>query len=165
MFMKLSELEPGYVREMMSWFADRRSCQQWGGPDFRFPYTEATFLADMRRTELPSYALLDDAGELVGFGQYYLRVGRCHLGRLVISPAHRNRGAGRVLIGGLVELGSRALGSNECSLFVLAENPAKRLYERLGFVRAEYPVDDPHVSALEYMIAPVSEVLKRSRSV
>lgn len=120
MFMKLSELEPGHVREMMSWFADRRSCQQWGGPDFRFP--------------------------------------------LVISPAHRNRGAGRALIAELVELGSRTLGTNECSLFVLAENPAKRLYERLGFVRAAYPVDDPHVATLEYMVAPVSEVLRRSRS-
>lgn len=161
--MNLVEVTPGQVREMMTWFADRRSCQMWGGPEFRFPYTEATFLEDMRRNELPSYALVAIGNELLGFGQYYSRVDRCHLGRLVISPHHRGRGAGRTLIAELVTLGSTTLDANEASLFVVAENPAKRLYERLGFVRTQYPVDDPHVLAFEYMVAPVDEVLKRAR--
>lgn len=161
--MKLVEVTPDQVREMMTWFPDRRSCQVWGGSDFRFPYTEATFIEDMRRNELPSYALVGDAGELLGFGQYYSRAGRCHVGRLVVSPAHRSRGAGRALIGELITLGSGRLGASECSLFVLSENPAKRLYERLGFVRTQYPVNDPHVLQFEYMVAPVHEVLRRTR--
>jgi ribosomal protein S18 acetylase RimI-like enzyme len=161
--MKLVEVAPGHIREMMTWFPDRRSCEMWGGPSFRFPYTEATFLEDMRRHELPSFALVGDAGELVGFGQYYSRVSRCHIGRLVVSPAHRSRGAGRMLIAELIELGSTTLGATECSLFVLADNPAKRLYERLGFERTRYPVDDPHVLDFEYMVAPVHAVIERAR--
>src|SRR5687768_17388388 len=86
-----------HLLEMLHWFPDRHSCAIWGGPEFRYPFTEATFREDIR-LHLPSYSLLGNDGALIGFGQYYLRVGRCHLARLIVSPQHRGRAAGAFMI-------------------------------------------------------------------
>ena len=76
-----------HLRQMMAWFPNGASCALWGGPEFRYPFTEATFVADSRCDKLPTYSLVGDDGTLLGFGQYYDRVGRCHLGR---APARRS---------------------------------------------------------------------------
>lgn len=157
--MKLTRAEDSHVMAMKSWFPDRRSCQIWGGPQFRFPFTDSTFLEDTRSHVLPSYVMLGADDQLLGFGQYYLRAGRCHLGRLAISPEHRGAGLGRWLVGGLAELGVRELGVGECSLFVVADNtPAMRLYRRLGFVETPYPEDDPSVTSLVYMVVAATRL-------
>lgn len=145
---------------MMAWFPDARSCHIWGGPQFRFPFTAGTFLDDSRVRRLPSYVLVDEADTLLAFGQYYLRAGRCHLGRLVVSPGHRRRGAGQRLVRELVTLGSTQLDVSECSLFVVPDNePAIRLYEQLGFRPATYPEDDPRMAAFVYMTASAEACL------
>ena len=160
--MKLVPATDGHVSAIMEWFPDRRSCQIWGGPQFRFPFTDLTFLEDTRLHELPSYGLVDADDRLVGFGQYYLRAGRCHLGRLVISPEHRGRGFGRYLIGGLVQIGAQRLGVDECSLFVVPDNTsAIHLYRRLGFVVTQYPEDDPGGAPFVYMVVPSVDLVER----
>jgi len=135
----------------MRWFPSRESCQIWGGPEFRFPFTAETFRADCH-LELPSWVLLDGGGMLCGFGQYYLRAGRCHLARLAIAPSHRGRGFGARLIELLCDEGKGALGVEHCSLFVaVANTTAMALYERLGFARAAYPGDLP-IPDCHYMV-------------
>ncbi len=142
-----------HVLEMMTWFPDERSCTTWGGPEFRFPFTEASFREDSRCEELPSFALLGVDGALLGFGLYYDRAGRCHLARLVISPQHRRRGLGAVIVRELSRRGCRELGLSICSLFVLADNaPACRLYRRLGFEPAPFPEETPPWEGCLYMI-------------
>jgi ribosomal protein S18 acetylase RimI-like enzyme len=150
-----------HLKAMLSWFPDRLSVVTWGGPEFRFPFTEQSFYEDSWAASLASCALVEDSGELLAFGQYYPRVGRCHLGRLAVNPARRGQGLGTRLIASLVELGAPKLGAEECSLFVSAHNPqAKRLYDRLGFVAVPYPEAGGAVPNSYYMIAPVSS-LKR----
>jgi len=135
----------------MSWFPSRESCQIWGGPEFRFPFTAQSFHADCH-LELPSRVLLDGGGMLCGFGQYYLRARRCHLARLAIAPALRGRGLGARLIELLSDEGRAALGVEHCSLFVsIANTTALALYERLGFARAAYPGDLP-IPGCHYMV-------------
>jgi ribosomal protein S18 acetylase RimI-like enzyme len=135
----------------MRWFPSRESCQVWGGPEFRFPFTAETFRADSH-LELASWVLLDGCDLLCGFGQYYLRAGRCHLARLVIVPSHRGRGFGTRLIELLSDGGKTALGVEHCSLFVATANTtAIALYQRLGFARAAYP-GDPPVPGCHYMV-------------
>jgi len=96
--------------------------------------------------------LLDGGGMLCGFGQYYLRAGRCHLARLAIAPARRGRGLGARLIELLSDEGKAALGVEHCSLFVsIANTTALALYERLGFARAAYPGDLP-IPGCHYMV-------------
>lgn len=45
--MKLVAATKEHVVEMMAWFPDRDSCGYWGGPMFRFPFTERSFLEDV----------------------------------------------------------------------------------------------------------------------
>src|ERR1043165_623272 len=141
--MKLVATTQSHYRELMSWFPDQYSCALWASPEFPYPFTEATFMEHIR-PELPSFSLIGDNLELLGFGQYYLRVGRCHLARLVIAPQNRGHGLGTLLVRGLCRRGSRKLDVRECSLFVLPDNlPAATLYRHLGFVEANYPGEIP----------------------
>jgi ribosomal protein S18 acetylase RimI-like enzyme len=123
---------------LTGWFPDQTSCLRWGGRDFRFPFTPETFLADLKLDERSSYALMLDSTELCGFGQYYLREGRCHLARLAVSPSRQRLGFGTWLATRLIELGARLLNVEGCSLFVDLNNTgALALYARLGFSQPE----------------------------
>ena len=152
--LKLMTCAPERVAALMTWFPDRRSCLIWGGPRFRFPFTAQTFAEDTRAHSLPSYILVNAADDLLGFGQYYLRAGRCHFARLAIAPGQRGKGLGSLLVSKLAEIGAPDLGTSECSLFVLQDNlPAVRLYEKLGFVRSAYPEQmDSDLERVDYMI-------------
>jgi ribosomal protein S18 acetylase RimI-like enzyme len=139
-----------HLLQMTQWFPTRDSCILWGGPEFRFPFDDSTFIEDAKLSRMPSRVLLrsSEAGapELCGFGQYYLRAGRCHLARLAIAPERQGRGLGTQLIRLLAREGTRALGVPGCSLFVFPTNlGALALYERLGFRRTPYPEPAPRV--------------------
>jgi len=105
--------------------------------------------------ELASWSMVDDDGTLCAFGQYYPRLGRCHLGRLAVSPARRGRGIGSTLVQELAQRGLAELKTDSCSLFVLPGNErAARLYSRLGFVVRPYPEPSPLFDHCTYMVAP-----------
>ncbi len=151
---RLQSFEDTQLPELMGWFPDQRSCQMWGGLAFRFPFTEITFREDARLESLPTWALVEDDGRLVAFGQYYLRVGRCHLGRLAVAPALRGRGLGSTLVQELCQRGGAEFGVGSFSLFVLPGNErAVRLYQRLGFSAAPYPEPSPALEGCIYMVA------------
>jgi ribosomal protein S18 acetylase RimI-like enzyme len=102
----------------------------------------------------PVSTLIGSDGELLGFGQYYLRVGRCHLARLAISPIHRGRALGVILIRELCRRGCDEMRVDHCSLFVDPGNaPAIHLYKRLGFTPMAYPEMAPQFAACTYMVA------------
>lgn len=144
-----------HVPQIMTWFPDELSCRVWGGPAFRFPFTLETFLTDSKLAELPSYVLIRDPAELCAFGQFYLRAGRCHLGRLAVAPTQRGRGVGTELIRMLMREGTKTLGVTESSLFVhITNTSALALYQRLGFTCASYPEPDLMIPDSHYMIAP-----------
>jgi ribosomal protein S18 acetylase RimI-like enzyme len=148
--------------DMMSWFPDAASCRIWGGPEFRFPFSEQSFQADSRFAALPSYVYATHR-TLIGFGQYYLRAGRCHVSRLAVSPALRGQGWGSQLLCALIGLGSVALGVDQCSLFVAADNhPAARLYQWLGFVETPYPGPEPASHDILYLTAAIRAVRRPS---
>lgn len=138
--MTLLPATAAHLPDIMSWFPGADSTRIWGGWQFRFPFTPETFAADVQLTERPSYVLIDQADVVLGFGQIYLRVGRCHFGRLAVAPDRRGQGLGTALLRVLAEQGQRAFGAAEYSLFVSRQNAqAEKLYRRLGFVHAPYP--------------------------
>lgn len=152
--MTLHPFPPIHLPELMSWFPDERSLRSWGGPEFRFPFNESTFRTDAKLEQLASWALVEPSGTLAGFGQYYRRLRRCHLGRLAIRPALRGQRLGEILVLELARLGKAELGLEACSLFVLADNaPALRLYRRLGFVVETYPDPMPGLDDALFMVA------------
>ena len=75
---QLVEVATAHVPQMMTWFPTEHSCRVWGGPEFRFPFTPETFLADSKLTSLPTYALL--LGKKLELGVGSLR-GGSSLGR------------------------------------------------------------------------------------
>ena len=148
--MRLIPIEDAHLAQMMTWFPDADATLVWGGAPFRYPFDARTFREDTH-LELPSYALVGDDGALLGFGQYYRRLDRCHLARLAIAPDARGQGCGTALIRELAAIGRPTLGVAGDSLFVLEHNQAAyRLYRRLGFVDAAYPEALP--PAHRYMV-------------
>ncbi|MCO1334549.1 GNAT family N-acetyltransferase [Microbulbifer sp. OS29] len=163
--LSLKPIEMWQFPILMSWLPDREQCQQWGGPDFRFPFNQGSFLEDCRWPELPSYALQDSDGDVLAFGQYYQHLGRCHLSRLIVSPSHRGAGLGRALVTQLAQTGASALDATECSLFVLRTNTAARtLYEKLGFVGATYPGQREWLDRCDFMVAPSRAFQKKQNT-
>lgn len=152
--MRLARADDAHLERLRGWFRDARATKQWGGPQFRYPFDEASFRQDTRIDELDSFVLLDaPAGPggppraarqasdaMIGFGQVYLRLGRIHLGRLAIAPDARGGGLGRQLVGLLIAEGEALFGRRECSLFVLEDNlAALRCYRGCGFEIDAYP--------------------------
>ncbi|MDH5254918.1 MAG: GNAT family N-acetyltransferase, partial [Gammaproteobacteria bacterium] len=108
-----------------------------------------------RLDSLPCWTMITPDGTLAAFGQYYRRLDRCHLSRLAVAPALRGQGIGTRLVRELRRLGGAELGVASYSLFVLPGNePAVRLYRRLGFSAVPYPEPEPQFAACTYMVAP-----------
>jgi ribosomal protein S18 acetylase RimI-like enzyme len=153
-----------WLADLMSWFPDAHSCRSWAGPQFRFPFDDATFREDLKVDHLTSLGLTSAEGGLLAFGQYYLRLGRCHLARLVVAPALRGRGMGGILVHALCDRGREKLGTESFSLFVLAGNAsARQLYRRLGFSESPYPEPASMLEGSLYMVATLDQ-LTRSRT-
>ena len=152
--MKLERFHESRLPELMTWFPDETTLQTWGGPEFRFPFTETTFREDAKLKSLPTWSLAQEDAALAAFGQCYLRAGRCHFGRLAVSPTLRGRGHGTTLIRELARWGAAEFGVDTFSLFVIASNPrAIALYRRLGFCERPYPEPSPATDGFIYMVA------------
>jgi ribosomal protein S18 acetylase RimI-like enzyme len=142
------------AREVMTWFDDAESVMLWGSPYTRFPLREDTFFIDVDWDRVASCVARDDQGRLVAFGQYYPKLGRCHLSRLAVNPAFRRRGLGVRFIAALMTHGGDALGTDEFSLYVMTANkPAWHCYKKLGFHMEPYPHNDPHLDNCVFMVA------------
>jgi ribosomal protein S18 acetylase RimI-like enzyme len=139
--------------ELMAWFPDARSLRTWGGPDLRFPFTAASFREDAKVDGIDSFMLVGGDGALAAFGQCYLRVERCHFGRVAVAPGRRGEGLGSRLLREMTDWGRARFGPRELSLFVNRDNnEAHRLYLRLGFRETPYPEPD-FLPDAHYMIA------------
>ena len=152
--MRFQRFDTAQVPELMSWFSDAGALRTWGGPEFRFPFTAATFREDAKVDGIDSFSLVAEGGSLAAFGQCYVRVGRCHFGRVGVSPRSRGQGHGTRLIREMAAWGLSEFGPRELSLFVNKDNAeARRLYLRLGFREMPYPEAMPHGMDAHYMIA------------
>ena len=150
---RFARFDPAQLPELAGWFDDAGSLRTWGGTPFRFPFTPETFREDSKVDEIASFSLAGD-GALAAFGQCYLRIGRCHFGRLAVSPHRRGQGLGTRLICELAAWGLGEFGPRELSLFVNRSNvDAIRLYRRLGFADSVYPEPTPFMANSIYMIA------------
>jgi len=138
--MYLSQPLDEHFIELMTWFSNEAELSIWSGPNFSYPFNLSSFKRDLTLDSIKSLALLSNDGALLAFGQYYLRLEKCHLGRLVVNPNMRGQGIAAHLIQTLSDLGKSDLNTTSCSLFVLAHNKsAMQAYTKLGFSMADYP--------------------------
>jgi len=153
--MKLITPTGSHLLEIMQWFTNEQELTIWSGPNFRYPFDLVSFSEDLKMTELNSFVLTNDQLEAMAFGQYYLRLGRCHLGRLVVNPNFRGQGIARQLMDRLFTLGKKDLGVSEGSLFVLDHNEAAiKSYQSFGFLFTSYPEIIP-MESCSYMIKSI----------
>ncbi|KXO10884.1 Aminoglycoside N6'-acetyltransferase [Moritella sp. JT01] len=142
--MQLIQPLDNHIIEMMKWFSCEGELTDWSGPNFRYPYNLSSFTDDLNIRKLNSFSLVSSDSEFLAFGQYYQRLGKCHLGRLIVNPQFRGKGLVSKLIQQLCELGIKEFEVEECSLFVLGHNKnAIRAYEKFGFSFANYPEKIP----------------------
>lgn len=142
--MRLTQPSEENFIELMSWFSSEDELSVWSGPNFRYPFNLDTFKCDLDLNTLKSFSLISSEGDFLAFGQYYLRLGKCHLGRLVVNPSFRGKGIASHLINQLSILGKTDLNTDKCSLFVLGHNEsAIQAYTKLGFTMAHYPEKIP----------------------
>ncbi|MFC1688047.1 GNAT family N-acetyltransferase [Pseudomonadota bacterium] len=152
--MKIIKANSEHAREIMGWFPDKESVFLWGSPYTRYPLTEETFFEDIYWSRINSLVALNEEGEILGFGQFYLKLGRCHLARLVVNPKYRGRGMGAEFISALMDYGAEQLDTQEFSLYVMTINkPAIAVYKNLGFNLAAYPHGDPKLENCVFMVA------------
>jgi ribosomal protein S18 acetylase RimI-like enzyme len=142
-----------HLDTLKAWFPDRQSAYNWGGPGLRYPFSDETFLEDIHWDDMPSYSMIDEKENLLGFGQYYEKAGRCHLARLVIAPSHRSTGMGCDFISRLMKIGMASLRVNECSLFVIRFNTtAVKCYGKLNFQKTAYPKGHDQYKDIDFMV-------------
>ncbi|WDE12095.1 GNAT family N-acetyltransferase [Thalassomonas haliotis] len=152
--MKLIEPQQEHLLKMMSWFSSEQELNLWSGPNFRYPYNLSSFTEDLKLEQLNSFSLVSEDNAFCAFGQYYLRLGKCHLGRLIVNPESRGQGIASQLMQQLCDSGLGLLKVKSCSLFVLADNEkAIKAYEKFGFSFADYPEEITLENCL-YMVKP-----------
>jgi RimJ/RimL family protein N-acetyltransferase len=148
--------DPGRLPDLMTWFHDAHALRTWGGPEFRFPFTAASFREDSKVDSIDSFSLVAEDDAPTAFGQCYLRVERCHFGRVGVAPRERGQGLGTRLLREMTDWGQAQFGPRELSLFVMHDNEAAhRLYRRLGFRETPYP-DPSLMPHAHYMVADAS---------
>ena len=160
--MQLTKTLTPHIIELMSWFLNGEELTDWSGPDFRYPYNLTTFREDLSMNNFNTFSLISDpidlpentdsTNELLAFGQYYERLGRCHLARLIVNPQYRGKGIAAQLMKQLIDIGLNDLQVTTCSLFVWDHNKsAINSYLKYGFTVSDYPENIPLENCL-YMI-------------
>jgi ribosomal protein S18 acetylase RimI-like enzyme len=152
--MKIEEARIEDAKEIMGWFPDKESVTRWGSPYMSYPLKDDTFFGDIYWDRMSSRVARTEDGSLLAFGQFYTKLGRCHLARLVINPEYRGRGFGEKFVSALMDHGAEQLGTDEFSLYVMTANrPAYNCYKNLGFELARQPEDDARLEDVVFMVA------------
>jgi ribosomal-protein-alanine N-acetyltransferase len=126
---------PADLETILSWVATPELLKFWGGTVLTFPpFAEQTW-GEMEATSQNTFTLIDPQGNVIGFGQALFRdPNTVHLGRIIISPACRGQGFGKILCQQLMQKGSSLHHPAQFTLNVYKDNtPAYRLYASLGF--------------------------------
>lgn len=140
------------ISELYSWFNNDEELKTWAGPNLQLPCKEHELAPQILTSGLSSFGLYNENKQLIGFGQFYLRLQKCHLARLVISPKFRGKSLAKPLIEQLMANGTEQLEVTASSLFVYKDNKiAINAYQKMGFTEATY-LGDPIGNDMLYMV-------------
>jgi len=133
------------LQSVLTWIETPEQLKRWGGPLLTWPPQAGQTWRQIEADTHKVFALIGENGEMAGLGQTLRREENAvHLGRIILSPALRGKGVGRVLMEKLIETGKEQYHPQYFSLYVYNDNvPAVRLYRSMGFVVIEtYEEDD-----------------------
>lgn len=152
-------LDEPLAEVVAGWVDSRADVVMFAGPSLPWPLSGADLMASTRQPGRAVYVLADDGGDPVATGSLLDRGDTMRIGRVLVAPARRGEGWGRVLMTELIERATERDGVWAISLGVYEHNlAARRLYGRLGFVetgvRGRVSVDDEIWTSLE-LVLPV----------
>ncbi|HHA2973244.1 TPA: GNAT family N-acetyltransferase [Stenotrophomonas maltophilia] len=135
----LCAVQPSHYATIADWLDSAAATQRWAGPGVPFPLPPEGFAQVLELGSRPGWALLDELGRCLGFGQYWITdAGTAHLGRIIVSPLARGRGLGRLLMQAMSAQAMREDGIERLTLRVYRDNTAAlALYRDLGFQQVE----------------------------
>ena len=123
------------LKTVLTWVQTEELLKLWGGPSLPFPPESESIWSAVGASPENSFSLLDSSGRVIGFAQALPRDSSIHLARIIVSPALRGHGIGRILCQQLIQLAITKHHPNEITLKVYPNNtPAHSLYLSLGFV-------------------------------
>lgn len=131
----LKPATPADLQTVLTWVDTPESMKLWAGPALTFPPQPKITWREIGATDENSFALVHLEGKVVGFGQTLLREpDRVHLARIIVSPAARGKGLGRILCQELLRVGVECYRATTFTLNVYRNNAAAlNLYKSLGF--------------------------------
>ena len=126
--------------------ADLAAVQQIEKVSFSTPWPSHAYSSELETNRLAHYLAVRAGSEVVGYAGIWLMVDEAHVTTFAVAPRQRRRGIGEVLLAELMAL-ARRIGASVATLEVRVSNmPARRLYEKYGFmpvgVRRNYYSDD-----------------------
>ncbi len=135
---------------------------------FTNPWTREMYLSEFEHSRVSHfYVVRDDREQVAGFCSIWLIVDELHINNVAIRPEDRGRGWGAALVMHVLREGARR-GARRATLEVRRSNePARRLYQRLGFelvgTRRNYytnPVEDALILWREELVPAGRETSK-----
>ncbi len=79
-------VQPSHYAIVANWPESAEATRRWAGPGVPFPLLPERFAQVLELGSRPGWALLDEQGACVGFGQYWMTDARtAHLGRITVS--------------------------------------------------------------------------------
>jgi ribosomal-protein-alanine N-acetyltransferase len=126
---------------------------------FTNPWTREMYQSELQHDGVSFFSIARSRdGEAIGFCAVWRVVDEIHINNLAVLPAYRRQGIGRALLDRVLS-DAAADGATRALLEVRRSNePARRLYERLGFTVAgvrrgyySHPVEDALVLWREHL--------------
>jgi len=156
--MKIREASEADLAQLLGWFSTKAEVIQWGGSLMPFPLHLEQLKVAICWPEADSYALINEADQLLGFAQLFNKFGYRHLSRIAIAPTMRGQGLGYKLIDTLIH--TTMIDGIGFSLFVYEDNiVAKKLYKNLGFIVQQYPAEKAEIEGTIFMVKPSTKSL------
>ena len=121
------------LKTIISWVSNKQACKMWAGPCVSFPLRIEKLSKDIGFSGDNSYCYKND-GSIFAFGQLLTKEnGWLHLARIIVDPAKRGKGYGKLLCVKLIQIAIQK-GYQKISLNVYRNNAnAFNLYTNLGF--------------------------------
>jgi RimJ/RimL family protein N-acetyltransferase len=140
---------------VVEWIPDAAALHLFTGTRFTWPLTLEQLGSLAATPRWTDWTLVDASNPLVSLGHVELAFvdgpddpPTARISRVLVSPAQRGRGLGRVLAALAVEM-ARDLGARRVELAVIAGNErAERIYAALGFTPSARPAKRPDVREL-----------------
>jgi len=113
---------------------------------FSVPWTKESFENELTKNLLAKYILIEEDGEIIGYGGVWYVMDEGHITNVAIHPNHRKKGLGKKLVEKMKKNAS-IHGIKHMTLEVRVSNIAAiTLYKRMGFqeagIRPKYYTDN-----------------------